>query len=91
MHSNTFIYNVILKYVDEVNNTVCKFYCNIFHQLLTGTKSYLILMIKDSTSSHTWAIFLLKRDFYEKSIFHGLQDPPKSEVQMKDIENISLF
>ena len=38
-------------------------------------------MIKDSTSSHTWAIFLLKRDFYEKSIFHGLQDPPKSEVK----------
>ena len=25
--------------------TVCKFYCNFFHHLLTGTKRYLILMI----------------------------------------------
>ena len=33
--------------------TVCKLYCDIFHQLVTGTKSYLILLIMDSTSSQT--------------------------------------
>ena len=48
-----------------INITVCKFHCNISHQLGTGTKSYLILLVMDSTSSQIWAIFLPNRNFYE--------------------------
>ena len=56
---------------------------------MTGTKSYLILMIKDSNSYQTWAIFLPNRNFYEKSI-SWLLGPSMSEVMMKDIEHISV-
>ena len=38
------------------------------HHLLTGTKTYIIVMIMDSTFSKTWAIFLPNRNFYEKLI-----------------------
>ena len=45
------------------------------HHLLTGTKTYIIVMIMDSTFSKTWVIFLPNRNFYEKSISWPLGSP----------------
>ena len=45
----------------KITITVCKFHCDFFNHLLTGTKTYIILMIMDSTFSQTWAIFLPSR------------------------------
>ena len=47
--------------IQDSFNTVCKFYCNFFHQTLTRTKCYLIVLIMDSSFSQTWVIFLPNR------------------------------
>ena len=54
----------------EIGNpyTACSHEFAIFFQHVTGTKPHDILLINDSFSSQTWAIFLPYRNYFDMSI-----------------------
>ena len=75
----------IIKARDDLNTfsvglnghpTVCHLECDNLKPPVIGTKSFQILMIFDSFSSQTWAIFVPNRNFDLKSI----ESPTKSPL-----------
>ena len=61
--------------ISQFPSTGCLRQSAIFSQHVTGTKPHQMLLINDSFSSQTWAIFLPNRNFSVKSIWCPTRPP----------------